>query len=245
MAPIDVSIHTVGDNCMYLLIADGAAAVVDPTSATPLLSALAATGATLTWILVTHPHADHTAGCERLQAQAGGTVAGPGMAHPVSDGDTLTLGGHNLQVLSVPGHTATDVAYLAREDRMLWTGDVLFAAGCGRVFSGHYEQMWNSLKRLRSLPSDTCVYPGHDYTLENLEFAAHIEPENADIAARLQQVRTLVEHGQPTVPTTLTEEQHTNPFLRADTPAMRTALTMPNNAPEDIFETLRRRKDRW
>ena len=128
---------------------------------------------------------------------------------------------------------------------MLWTGDTLFAGGCGRIFGGGAEQLWESLKKIRALPDDVAVYCGHDYTQENLEFALHLEPKNGTVAHRLAEVRQLCRNGEPTVPSALGLEKVTNPFLRADSGAMKQAVGMPDASPVEVFAEIRRRKDRW
>jgi hydroxyacylglutathione hydrolase len=128
---------------------------------------------------------------------------------------------------------------------MVFTGDTLFVGGCGRLFTHSPEMMWFSLSRLAALPPDTEVYCGHDYTLEDLEFALDLEPDNEAVKARLEQIRTLVESGQPTVPSTIGLELASNPFLRANDPVLRRALGMQNATDVEVFAEVRRRKDRF
>jgi hydroxyacylglutathione hydrolase len=133
----------------------------------------------------------------------------------LSEGDTIRLGDHVGKVIAVPGHTLGHIALLFGDDRVAFVGDTLFAMGCGRLFEGTPEQMFNSLGRLASLPEETRLYCAHEYTLSNAKFAAHAEPGNESIAQRLREVEEARSRGDPTVPTTVAEERATNPFVRS------------------------------
>lgn len=224
-----------GDNHIYLLVADGIMAVVDPATAGPVEGAGRQLGCRLELVLITHHHADHTGGVEELRARWGCRVAGPpgGMAVDtvVRDGDCLSFGRHAIEVLSVPGHTDHDVAYCVPDAHAVFTGDVLFAGGCGRVFGGQTETMWESLCRLRALPDDVRVFGGHDYTEDNLEFALSLAPGDADVQVRLDALRRQQAQGLPLAPSTIAEERRTNPFLRC------------RSAEE--FARIRKLKDAW
>lgn len=238
-------IPALGDNYIYLLHGNRSAGVIDPAHASPVLAALDEMELKLDIALVTHGHFDHTGGCDDLVRATGCVVAGPGRKRVLTDGDAVPVTGADLRVMSVPGHTSSDVAYYAPEQRMIWTGDVLFAAGCGRIFGGGAKQMWESLKKIRALPDDVTVYCGHEYTEENLEFAVHLEPKNEVVARRLAQVRELRRKNRPRVPSSLGLEKTTNPFLRSDSDAMKRAVGLPDASPVEVFAELRRRKDRW
>jgi len=224
-----------GDNFIYLLQAGRSAAAVDPGAARPVAEALSAAGRRLELILLTHQHADHTGGVAELKRALGCRVAGPPGGRPadtaVQGGETLAFAGVSIEVLSVPGHTANDVAFHVPAESAVFTGDTLFAAGCGRVLSGRAELMWDSLRRLAALPDGTRVFGGHDYTLENLEFAAFIDPANAAVRERLGALRRRAAEGRAFEPSTIAEERRTNPFLRC------------RDAAE--FARLRARKDAW
>lgn len=250
----DVSITILearGNNYVYLCTERGRALVVDPGDAALVLRALREKGLTLSTILLTHRHADHTAGCAELRRTTGCAVVGPnecgtvGLNRTVVDNERLMLDAWSFDVLAVPGHTNGHVAYSLPDKSAVFTGDTLFAGGCGRLFEGTAEQMWRSLTRLRDLPPDTAVYPGHDYTEDNLEFAAELLPGDAAVAARLEQVRELAAAGHPTVPSTIEQERATNVFLRADSVELANALGMRGAEPVTVFAELRRRKDRW
>ena len=236
-----------GDNFIYLLLEGGRAAVADPGVADPVLQALERHGVALELILLTHYHGDHTGGCRELKNTTGCRIAGSTggtvpLDETVVDGDSITFAGNTISVLSVPGHLSHDVAYVVPSTGMLFSGDTLFAAGCGRIFSNDAAAMWRSLCRLRDLPGNTRLYGGHDYLLENLQFAASIEPGNVDIQKRLELART---QDLAEAPSTMEEERRTNPFLRCDNPGIKAAVGLPDAAPETVFAELRHRKDRW
>ena len=239
------------DNYIHLLADAGEAVVVDPGEAAPVLPQLRTHGLQLRAALLTHRHADHTGGTGELRRATGCTVIGPAectacsLDRTITDGDTIACGAHVLHVLAVPGHTLGHVAYYCESAPGVWTGDTLFTGGCGRVLEGTAGQMWHSLCRLRALPPETRVYCGHDYTLDNLEFAADILPRDPAIRARFDEIREQERDGRPTVPTTIGEERRTNLFLRADDALVRTALGLRDPDPAAVFAELRRRKDAW
>lgn len=178
---------------------------------------------------MTHHHPDHVGGLAELRPRLDGPVFGPARERipqpctPVRDGDRIEAAGLGFEVIEVPGHTAGHVAYLHRPAAaapILFCGDTLFSAGCGRLFEGTAAQMHASLARLAALPSDTRVYCAHEYTLSNLRFAAAVEPGNAEVAAHLETCKALRERGLPTVPSSIGREREINPFLRCDVAAV-------------------------
>lgn len=218
------------DNYIWLLRAGDRALVVDPGDAGPVLDYLAAEGLRLAAILVTHHHADHVGGLARLRQACPAPVYGPfneaieGVDHPVGDGDTVDIAalGLNFEVLEVPGHTAGHVAYFGRSasQPILFCGDTLFSAGCGRLFEGTPAQLARSLSRLAALPDDTAVYCTHEYTLSNLAFAGAAEPHNPERDAYAEQCAALRDAGRPTLPSSIGREKAINPFLRCDQPGI-------------------------
>jgi hydroxyacylglutathione hydrolase len=166
----------------------------------------------------------------------------------VADGQILPVGERKIRVMRTPGHTLTSVCYyiepsVGNENSILWTGDTLFVGGCGRLLECNAQSMWDSLQKLASLPDDTLVYCGHDYTLENYEFASGIEPDNQAVKERLDQIRQLQKQGKLTVPSSILQERTTNCFLRAGTSEMKAVLGMPQAQAVEVFAELRRRKD--
>ena len=229
----------------------GATASIDAPEAKAVEAALRETGWALTDILVTHHHHDHTGGIADLKAAHGATVTGPadeadkikGLDKTVSDGEIFKFGSLDVHAISTPGHTLGQVSFWIPDAAVAFTGDTLFALGCGRVFEGTPAQMWASLDRLRKLPAETTIYCGHEYTLANAKFAVTVDPENAQLKDRLAEIERLRAANQPTLPTTMELELATNPFLRADATSVAAAVGMPGGDPADVFTEVRRRKD--
>lgn len=248
-------IPVLGDNFIYLVhdSASGETAAVDPAVAGPVFEVLAARGWTLSHILNTHHHGDHTGGNLELKEATGCTIVGagvdaariPGIDVHVTEGDGVAIGSHQGKVFDVPGHTSGHIAYWFEEDQALFSGDALFSMGCGRLFEGSAEQMWTSLKKLRALPDETMVYCAHEYTNSNADFALSIEPANADLKARAAEVQGLRQQGKPTVPSNLGEEKRVNPFLRADNDDLLLAAGLTGQDPVSAFAEIRRRKDNF
>jgi hydroxyacylglutathione hydrolase len=219
------------DNYIWLLQGEtgNSAVVVDPGDEAPVLAALQQQHLTLEAILITHKHGDHVGGVNGLKAAwPDAVVYGPAheqipaIDRPLNQGERVRLTGIDaeFEVMEVPGHTEGHLAYYAERPGVLFCGDTLFAGGCGRVFSGTYQQLHESLQRIAALPTDTAIYCAHEYTLANLGFARWVEPDSAAVAARLQAAEAQREAGLPTVPATLGLELQTNPFLRVAEPAV-------------------------
>jgi hydroxyacylglutathione hydrolase len=227
---------------------------VDPGDAAVALQALGEQGLSLAAVLLTHHHWDHVGGAAELHSKTQCDVIGvdrrliPASDRTVTEGDALAFGEVRVEVLATPGHTCTSVSYYVPphsegEPGTAYTGDTLFVGGCGRLLECDAATMWQSLQKLAALPPDTLVYCGHDYTLENYEFAVAIAPENRGFRARLAEVQKAIEYGQLTVPSTIAQERATNIFLLADHPHVKAALGMPGAKPQEVFAELRRRKD--
>jgi hydroxyacylglutathione hydrolase len=248
-------IPVLGDNFIYLVHDpdSGQTAAIDPAVAGPVRDMLATRGWSLSHILNTHHHGDHTGGNLELKDATGCTIVGagvdasriPGIDVHVGEGDRVAIGGHKAKVFDVPGHTSGHIAYWFEQDQALFCGDTLFSMGCGRLFEGSPEQMWSSLKKLRALPDETLVYCAHEYTSANADFALSIEPANADLKARADEVTALREQGKPTVPSSLGEEKKVNPFLRADNDDLLQAAGLAGQDAVAAFAEIRRRKDNF
>jgi hydroxyacylglutathione hydrolase len=240
------------DNYIFLMISDtGAVLVVDPCDAGLVLRTLREQGGTLTQILVTHHHNDHVAGVAQLKDETGCRVVAseskriPAVDRVVEDGESFLWEGLTIRVLATPGHTRTGVCYYVTGDReapILFSGDTLFVGGCGRLFECDGATMWQSLERLLSLPDETRVYCGHEYTRENLAFARTISPD----CPRIKDAVACVDKAGPcSVPSTLGREKRINIFLRATEPAVQAAVGLTGAGPERVFTELRARKDRF
>ena len=225
---------------------------IDAPDAAAVTQALDARGWSLTHILTTHHHADHTAGIPALKAKTSCTVIGPraeaqripGLDLAVAEPDTLALGSLKLAVLDTPGHTIGHVTYWIPEARVAFVGDTLFAMGCGRVLEGTAEMMWGSLKKIARLPRETQLYCGHEYTVSNGKFGLSIEPGNAELQTRLADAEATRAEGRATLPTRVDLELQTNVFLRADRRDVRAAVGLPLAPDWKVFAELRERKNR-
>lgn len=250
--------------CLFLCLKDnfgvlvhdpesGATAAIDAPEAGPVEAALDRMGWKLTDILVTHHHHDHTGGIEELkethgcrvvapEAEAGGI---PEVDETVRENDTVQVGAFEARVIETPGHTAGHITYFMPAEKLAFAGDTLFSIGCGRVIEGNAEMMWRSLLKLRALPDDTRVFCGHEYTAANIRFAKTIEPGNALLLAREQEVAKLVAASKPTIPSLIGEEKAANPFLRADLPEIAKAVGLAGEPAWKVFAELRERKNRF
>ena len=240
------------DNYAYLVKAGDACAVVDPSEAGPVTAALSARGWRLTHILNTHHHLDHTGGNLALKQATGARVVGPGkdaaripgLDVGVDEASGWEFSGLPVQVLEVPAHTKGAITFVIGGHA--FTGDTLFAMGCGRLFEGDPVMMWNSLSKLMRLPDSTLVYCGHEYTENNGRFALTLEPGNEILQDRMVDVRMArVKGGRTTMPSNMGLEKATNPFLRVNAPEIRKTLGMENSTEAAVFGEIRARKDRF
>lgn len=235
--------------------ADGDCCVVDPGDAAPVRHWLESEQKQLCAILLTHHHFDHTGGVSDLLAQWPVPVYGPdnpkikGISAVLHDGDQITVDALDLplRVLTIPGHTLDHIAYVG--ELGLFCGDTLFSCGCGRLFEGSAAQMHSSLGKLAALPGDLAVYCAHEYTLANMRFALHVDPDNSALLAARERAQAQRDQGQPTLPSQLRQELATNPFLRCDDPQLAASVCAKSGealaSSEQVFAALRQLKDRF
>jgi len=243
------------DNYGYLIHdpESGFTACIDTPEVEPILRALKEKGWQLTHILNTHHHFDHAGGNLELKEKTDCIIVGarsdakriPGIDIQMGGGDTYFFGQHEMSIIETPGHTSGHVAYYFADAGAAFVGDTLFALGCGRLFEGTAEQMWESLQKLRQLPDQTLVYCAHEYTLSNAKFALTIDPDNDDLRTRSKEIDKLRQRGKPTIPTTIGLEKRTNPFFRADNATFQSRLGMTGSDAKDVFADIRARKDRF
>ncbi len=241
------------DNLGFLVHDDktGATAAFDAPDANTIRTALARTGWTLSHILVTHHHSDHTDGIAPLKAEFNASVIGPeaeadkivGLDQTISGSDRVNVGSLEFEVLETPGHTLGHVAYFEPESKSLFSGDALFSLGCGRMFEGTPGPMWRGLAALRGLPDETMVYCGHEYSAANAAFALSIDPDNKALQKRAAEISELRSKGKPTIPFNLAEDKRANPFLRADNLQLAAAMGLKESDPATVFAAIRKAKD--
>ncbi|WP_036249137.1 hydroxyacylglutathione hydrolase [Methylobacter sp. BBA5.1] len=250
-----IQLPALNDNYIYLVHdpESGDTAAVDPALARPVLDVLEEKGWRLKYILNTHHHGDHVGANLELKKKTGCTIiAGlsdqnriPGMDIGVNEGDRISLGRHAAEVLFTPGHTRGHIVYYFADNSALFCGDTLFVMGCGRLFEDTAEQMWLSLQKLKALPAATRIYCAHEYTQANARFALSVEPDNRQLAQRMDEVNRLRAQHLPTVPSTIEQELATNPFFRENSPALQKTINMHGAAPVQVFAKIRSLKDHF
>jgi hydroxyacylglutathione hydrolase len=240
------------DNYGFLLHdpASGETAAIDTPDGAEYLRQADARGWRITQIWNTHWHPDHAGGNAAIVEATGATVIAPQeverlspIGRLVGHGDTVTIGAHEARVIDVSGHTNGHIAYHLPADGIAFVGDSVFALGCGRMFEGEPEQFWASLQRIKALPAETVLYCAHEYTQANARFALHADPGNAALQTYAQEIDDKRARGEPTVPTRLDRELATNPFLRADEPALQ--AQWGGEDPAQTFAALRAGKDNF
>jgi len=248
-----IPVRAFTDNYVWIVREGALAAVVDPGDAAPVLDYVEREGLSICAILATHHHRDHVGGIAALAERFDAPVFGPAresipsLTRGVAEEDRVDVRclDESLRVLDIPGHTAGHIAFTGSvgSTPVLFCGDTLFAAGCGKLFEGTAQQMWSSLGKLAALSPATHVFCGHEYTLANLRFAAAVEPSNAAVARRVEREQAKRDRGAPTVPSKIADELETNPFLRVAQPSVRAAVQAhvgrPLEGDVDVFAALR------
>jgi hydroxyacylglutathione hydrolase len=243
------------DNFGYLVhdTASGRTAAIDAPEGAAIRTALLHRGWSLTDIFITHHHIDHVEAIPELKAEFGARVVGPraeadkiaGLDALVTGGDTVSLGETVFHVYDTPGHTLGHIVFHDRDGKHLFSADALFSLGVGRMFEGTPGPMWAGVKALRELPDDTLVYCGHEYTQSNAKFALSIDPDNAALQKRADEVVALRLVGRPTIPFLLGEDKAANPFLRADDPVLARHYGLEGADPAEVFAAIRKGKDNF
>jgi hydroxyacylglutathione hydrolase len=255
MALALLTIPCLTDNYAYLIhnAATGETALIDVPEVRPVLAALQAHDWTLHTILLTHHHDDHIQGVPAMVAATGARVIGatadahrlPPLDAAVKEGDTLTICGEDCHVIDVSGHSIGHIAFYFPASNLVFTADSLMALGCGKLFEGPPDMAYASLLKLAGLPGDPLVCSGHEYTASNARFAATLEHGNEALISRIADVTAKRAKGDATVPTRLSLELATNPYLRAHLPSLKTAVGLPNATDTEVFAEIRARKDRF
>lgn len=248
-------IEAFSDNYIWLLTTNEGSLVIDPGESNNLLKILKEKDLDLKAILITHHHYDHTGGIEEILSAKSIDVYGPNnninsINKRVSNKSKINLLGIEFEVIEIPGHTLDHIAFYSENNGnpILFCGDTLFAGGCGRVFEGTFEQMYDSLSILKKLPLNTKVYSGHEYTESNLKFATNVEPLNQKLISRYNEVIKLRRQGLSTLPTTIELELETNPFFRVGQNEVQKLISEKFNTPrnnKDIFTAVRQWKDNF
>jgi hydroxyacylglutathione hydrolase len=241
------------DNYIWLVTTNEGSIVIDPGESSKIIELIDRNEINLKGILITHHHYDHTSGLKTLLDKIDVDVYGPvnniqEINHRVKHLDKFSMIGINFEVIEIPGHTLDHIAFYALNDDapILFCGDTLFAGGCGRIFEGTFEQMFNSLKKISTLPEHTKIYCGHEYTLSNLRFALEADPANKDLITEYDHVCKLSNSNTPSLPSSLTKELKVNPFLRCDNLAIKNIIKEKFDVFGDDLETftaLRKWKD--
>ena len=251
---IDI-IPCLNDNYSYLIKDDqtNTVAIIDPSEFGPCDKKILQKYKKLDFILNTHHHFDHVGGNKELKKKYGSKVLGfekdkqriPSIDTLLKDGQKFKIGNLNFKTIFIPGHTLGHIAFYLEEEKVVFTGDTLFSLGCGRVFEGTYQQMFNSLNKIKNLPEDTKIYCGHEYTKNNLGFCLKFNPTNNYLKDKVKVIEAKIKAKEPTIPSTIKDEILTNIFLRYDDLNVKTALNLKNASDLEIFTKLRDLKDNF
>jgi len=250
-----VQIPVLTDNYIYLLhdVESGQTAVVDPTEAAPVLQVLANKNWSLDYIFNTHHHWDHVGGNLELKEKTACIILAsaydqdriPAIDQTLNDRDILKLGEETIQIIATPGHTLGHIVYYCQRQQALFCGDTLFSLGCGRLFEGTAEQMFQSLQKIKALPDNTKIYCAHEYTQTNARFALTVDPDNETLQRYINKIEALRKQNRPTIPSSLLIEKACNPFLRTDRASIRQSLDMLDQPEINVFTRLRKLKDQF
>tara|TARA_Y100000591_G_scaffold315617_1_gene323388 strand:- start:457 stop:1218 length:762 start_codon:yes stop_codon:yes gene_type:complete len=248
-------IPCLNDNYSYLIEDDqtNTIAIIDPSEFGPCDEKINQKYKKLDFILITHHHADHVGGNTELKKKYGSKILGfekdkdriPAIDILLKDDQEFRFGNLNFKTLFIPGHTSGHIAFYFEKEKVIFTGDTLFSLGCGRIFEGTYEQMFFSLNKIKSLPKDTKIYCGHEYTKSNLEFCLKFNSNNNYLKDKQKMIEAKIKDKKPTIPSTLKDELRTNIFLRYDDPDIKDALNLKNASDLQIFTKLRDLKDNF
>ena len=251
---IDI-ISCLNDNYSYLIKDDqtNVVAIIDPSEFDPCDKKIVQKYKKLDFILNTHHHFDHVGGNEELKKKYGSKVLGfekdkkriPSIDILLKDGQEFTIGNLKFKTILIPGHTLGHIAFYLEKEKVIFTGDTLFSLGCGRVFEGTYQQMFNSLNKIKNLPEDTKIYCGHEYTKSNLGFCLKFNPNNKYLKDKERVIEEKINDGKPTIPSTIKDETQMNIFLRYDDSDVKDALNLQNASDLEIFTKLRDLKDNF
>ena len=211
------------DNYCYIIQSAGKTAIIDPGEADPILKYLKENNLTPDYIIITHRHWDHIDGIEGIKEKFYIPVIGPEkekdkiplISQTLKEGDVFEFGDDQFEIIETPGHTIGHICYYSPQSKILFSADTLFAMGCGRLFEGTAENMFQSFEKLRTLPDETKVYCGHEYTMANANFCLSVDSENQELITHAEEMQKLRENNQPTIPTTIGMEKETNIFMRA------------------------------
>jgi hydroxyacylglutathione hydrolase len=250
-----LTIPCLKDNYAYLIHDPdtGETTLIDAPEPAPILAALKARNWTLDQIFITHHHWDHIDGVAEVVEATSAAILGaaadahrlPPLTRALSEGDTFQIGQHSVHIIDTPGHTVGHISAHIPTAALAFTADTLMAGGCGRLFEGTPDQMYQSLAKLAALPPETLICSGHEYTTANLTFAATIDPDNEALQARITRVALARAANRPTVPSRLSGELATNPFLRAHHPYIKASLGIPEATDAETFAHIRALKDKF
>ncbi len=243
------------DNFSYLIKDNqtNTVAIIDPSEFDPCDEKINQKYKKLDFILNTHHHFDHVGGNTELKRKYGSKILGfekdrnriPEIDILLKDGQEFKIGNLNFKTIFIPGHTLGHIAFYFEKEKVVFTGDTLFSLGCGRVFEGTYQQMFDSLNKIKNLPEDTKIYCGHEYTKNNLKFCVEFNPNNNYLKDKEKVIAAKIKDKKPTIPSTIRDEMQTNIFLRYDDPDVKGTLNLRNASDLEIFTKLRDLKDNF